>query len=372
MRKSLALFASCLVSIAGPLAAAPQSPAVVSSGFIYDTGSYPSVHASTIVETDKGELLAAWFGGTNEKNPDVCIYLARYENGKWSQGVQVADGIQHAGKRYPTWNPVLFQPKNGPLMLFYKVGPSPQTWWGMLITSADGGRTWSEPRRLPEDVLGPIKNKPVQLADGTIISPSSTEEKEAGWRLHVEISRDLGKTWQIVGPLNTKEEFNAIQPSVLIHKDGRLQLLSRTKEMMVVTNWSSDKGQTWSKTAATGLFMPNSGSDAVTLADGRQLLVYNWRSGPAPKETPKVEKNADEVGPSKRGTRADYGVRYPLNISVSPDGVKWDMAVTLEDEPKPHGYAYPAIIQTKDGLVHVTYTWNREKIKHVIIDPKKL
>ncbi len=372
MKKSLALLASALVSIAGPLAAAPQSPAVVSSGFIYDTGTYPSVHASTIVETTGGELLAAWFGGTNEKNPDVCIYVARYENGKWSQGVQVADGIQHAGKRYPTWNPVLFQPKDGPLMLFYKVGPSPQTWWGMLITSTDGGRTWSEPRRLPEDVLGPVKNKPVQLADGTILAPSSTETKADGWRLHVEITRDLGKTWQIVGPLNTQEEFNAIQPSILTHKDGRLQMLSRTKEMMVVTNWSSDKGQTWTKTAATGLFMPNSGSDAVTLADGRQLLVYNWRSGPAPKETPKVEKNADEVGPSKKGTRADYGVRYPLNISVSPDGVKWDMAVTLEDEPKPHGYAYPAMIQTKDGLVHVTYTWNREKIKHVIIDPKKL
>ena len=118
--------------------------------------------------------------------------------------------------------------------------------------------------------------------------------------------------------------------------------------------------------------MPNSGSDAVTLADGRQLLVYNWRSGPAPKETPKVERNADETGPSKKGTRADYGVRYPLNVSVSPDGENWEMRVTLEDEPKPHGYAYPAVIQTKDGLVHVTYTWNREKIKHVVIDPKKL
>jgi predicted neuraminidase len=369
----VALLTSCLAAFASPLVATSSHPAIVSSSFIYDTGAYPSVHASTIVETTGGELLASWFGGTNEKNPDVCIYLARFENGKWTPGVQVADGIQHAGKRYPTWNPVLFQPKDGPLMLFYKVGPSPQTWWGMLITSADSGRTWSEPRRLPEDVLGPIKNKPVQLADGTILAPSSTESKEHGWRLHIEITRDLGKTWEIIGPLNTKEEFNAIQPSILTHNDGRLQLLSRTKEMVVVTNWSADQGKTWTKTAATGLFMPNSGSDAVTLADGRQLLVYNWRSGPAPKETPVLIKDETATeGPSKKGTRADYGVRYPLNISVSPDGVKWAMAVTLEDEPKPHGYAYPAVIQTKDGLVHVTYTWNREKIKHVVIDPKKL
>jgi len=254
--------------------------------------------------------------------------------------------------------------------LFYKVGPSPQDWWGMLITSTDGGRTWSEPRRLPEDILGPIKNKPIQLADGTILAPSSTEDNDLGWRLHIEITRDLGKTWELVGPLNTKDEFNAIQPSILTHKDGRLQLLSRSKEMVVVTNWSSDLGKTWTKAAATGLFMPNSGSDAVTLADGRQLLVYNWRDQPAPKETPKP---TDDAPPGEwKATRADYGVRYPLNVSISPDGKKWDMKVTLEDQPMPHGYAYPAVIQTRDGLVHITYTWNRQKIKHVVIDPAKL
>jgi predicted neuraminidase len=268
--------------------------------------------------------------------------------------VRVADGIQHAGKRYPTWNPVLFQPANGPLMLFYKVGPTPETWWGMVMTSTDDGRTWSEPRRLPEDILGPIKNKPVQLADGTLISPSSIEDPDRGWLVYIEISRDVGQTWELVGPLNTKEEFNAIQPSVLTYPDGRLQILSRSQEKVVTQNWSTDQGRTWSKMTSTGLNIPNSGSDAVTLADGRQLLVYNHKDGP---------ESADV---------RNWGTRWPLNVATSTDGVTWKLVATLESEPNRHGYAYPAVIQTRDGLVHITYTLNRERIKHVIVDPNKL
>ena len=118
--------------------------------------------------------------------------------------------------RHPTWNPVLFQPRSGPLMLFYKVGPSPSTWWGMVMTSADGGRTWSPPRRLPDGVLGPIKNKPVQLANGDILSGSSTEHD--GWRVHFERSSDNGATWTATPPLNDGKEIPAIQPSILVHR----------------------------------------------------------------------------------------------------------------------------------------------------------
>jgi len=243
-------------------------------------------------------------------------------------------------------------------MLFYKVGPSPAKWWGMLITSTNGGHTWNAPRRLPKGVLGPIKNKPIQLADGTILCGSSTEEPEPtgkGWQVEIERTADLGNTWQVVGPLNTKDEFNAIQPSILTHPDGRLQILCRTMEKKLVTSWSTDQGRAWSKLTASGLRNPNSGSDAVTLSDGRQLLVYNRR---------------DEAG----GAPANIGEadRCPLNVSLSPDGEHWRMVLTLEDKPLPAGYAYPAVIQTRDGLVHVTYTWNREKIKHVVLNPAKL
>lgn len=336
------------------VAACAASPEV-SRGFIYDQAPFPQCHASTIVETADGTLVTAFFGGTHERHPDVGIWVSRREGGRWSAPVEVANGIQHTRVdgtvvRHPAWNPVLFQPQEGPLLLFYKVGPTPQTWWGMLTTSTDGGRTWSEPRRLPEGVLGPIKNKPVQLADGTILCPSSNEDPAAGWTVHFEFTRDLGRTWEVTGPINTKDEFNAIQPSVLFHRDGRLQALCRSREDVVATSWSADQGRTWSKMTATSLPNPNSGTDAVTLADGRQLLVYN---------------------PTRRSANGKGGPRSPLNAAISSDGITWTDVAVLETDDARHGYSYPAVIQTRDGLVHITYTWRRERVSHVVLDPRR-
>lgn len=347
------LLLSFLAVTASAWAAAAVSPAILSAGFINEGAPYPECHASTIVETAPGRLVAAWFGGTKERDPDVGIWVARQENGKWLPGVEVANGIQTEGPRLPTWNPVLFQPPQGPLVLFYKVGPSPSTWWGMMMTSADGGKTWTKPVRLPEGMLGPIKNKPVVLPDGTWLASSSTEGGSGGWQVHFELTRDAGRTWQLVGPLDKGgDKLSAIQPSVLFYADGRLQALCRSQNGVLATTWSTDNGHTWSPLAKTTLPNPNSGTDAVTLKDGRQLLVYN-HSAPPP-ETP------------------TKGVRYPLDIGISTDGVTWKRVLTLESEPIGNGYAYPAVIQTADGLVHITYTFDRKKIKHVVVDPKKL
>jgi predicted neuraminidase len=343
----------CFVLLAATgLAAEPRSSGVVASAFINEHAPYPQCHASTIAEVAPGKLVAAWFGGTRERAPDVGIWLARREDGHWLDAVEVANGVQPDGTRQPTWNPVLFQPKHGPLVLFYKVGPSPSQWRGMMMKSADGGKSWSEPVRLPAGVLGPIKNKPVLLADGAWLCPSSTEGSNAGWQVHFELTRDSGRTWEIIGPVEKGQKLDAIQPSVLFHRDGRLQALCRTRNGVIATTWSNDSGKKWSSLAAVGLPNPNSGIDAVTLSDGRQLLVYN-HSAPPP-------------------DRPTKGVRYPLDVAVSSDGVTWQHVLTLEDEPRESGYAYPAVIQASDGLVHITYTWNRQRIKHVVLDPKKL
>ena len=325
-----------------------DDPAIVLQEFIYEHGPYPSVHASTIVETPAHEMVAAWFGGTRERAPDVGIWVSRRTQSGWTPSVEVANGLQPDGTRYPTWNPVLFQPRGGPLMLFYKVGPSPEEWWGEVRASTDGGRTWSAARRLPAGILGPIKNKPVQLADGTIVAGSSTEShaEPSKWQVHFEWSTDGGKNWSATAPVNDGTTIGAIQPSILFReKIGGEKLLAvgRTEQGKVFSTSSSDGGNTWSALSLIDdLPNPNAGIDAVSLADGRQLIVYN---------------------PVTRG-------RTPLAVAVSRDGRAWTKVLTLEDQPGE--YSYPAVIQTSDGLVHITYTWKRERVKHVVVDPKRL
>jgi predicted neuraminidase len=320
---------------------------IVKSEFIFERAPFPSAHASTIVETRDG-LVAAWFGGTRERNPDVGIWVSRHDGMQWSTPVEVANGVQPDGTRYPCWNPVLFQPSNGPLVLFYKVGPSPSEWWGLVRTSTDRGRTWSAAIRLPEGILGPIRAKPVELAAGTMLAGSSTEH--AGWVVHMErfsgnwVAGTLAspRAWQTTGPLNDPKEFGAIQPTILVHSPTRLQILCRSQQRVITEAWSDDAGRTWSRMTATPLPNPSAGIDALRLTDGRFLLVYN----PTP------------------------NAREQLEIAVSADGKAWRRAVGLEDPPGEH--SYPAMMQSRDGLVHVTYTWKRDRIKHVVVDASRI
>lgn len=321
-----------------------KQPGYVLGEFIYEEAPFPSCHASTLAETSRG-LVAAWFGGTGEKDPDVGIWFSRQLDGKWTAPVEVANGVQSADLRYPCWNPVLYQSKKGPLLLFYKVGPDPRKWWGMLTISDDNGKTWSKPTRLPDGYYGPIKNKPVQLANGDLLCPTSSEIKTPDgelWQVYMERTSDLGKTWSKTDMLNDGIEIDAIQPSILFHSDSRLQALGRTRQGKVWTMWSDDAGKSWGPMTLSDLPNPNSGTDAVTLADGRQLLVYNHTS---------------------------HG-RSPLNVAISEDGKTWQAALVLENTPGE--YSYPAVIQSRDGKVHITYTWRRQRIKHVVVDPAKL
>jgi predicted neuraminidase len=317
--------------------------AVLSREFIYEQAPFPECHASTIVETSGGGLICAWFGGKEEKDPSVGIWQSRREDGKWTAPAEVADGVQADGKRLPCWNPVLFQPtqpKGAPLLLFYKVGPSPSTWWGMLKTSADGGRSWSAARRLPDGILGPIKNKPVELPDHTLLCPTSSEHD--GWRVHFERTTDLGRTWSKTEPvaMPAGKKIGAIQPSILVLADKSLCALGRSQQKFIFRTDSADAGKTWAPLSLTDLPNPSAGTDAVTLRDGKHVLVHN---------------------PVPRG-------RSPLHISVSADDAKtWKVFAVLEDEPGKE-FSYPAVIQTKDGRIHVTYTWKREKIRHVVLE----
>jgi alpha-L-rhamnosidase len=332
-----------------------DQPGIVGAQFLYMQADFPSCHASTIEET-QDYLVASYFGGSDEGNEDVCIYVSRKKKGaaKWDPPVKVADGIQYTSAetsepmRYPCWNPVLYQADNGRLYLFYKVGPNPDQWWGMLKVSRDQGKSWARTRRLPQHITGPVRAKPVKLPDGRLLCGSSTEDK--GWRVHMEWTSDMGRTWSRTKALNDGKEFAGIQPTILTYPDGRIQILCRSDDN-IRSSWSKDGGKTWGPLEKSILPNPSAGIDAVRLKDNRHLLVYNH---------------------STRKT----GARSQLNVAVTADGISWKAALKLEDgttieDKKAYG-AYPAAILGSDGLVHIVYTWKRDRINYVAVDPAKL
>jgi predicted neuraminidase len=347
MNVKLYLFCLLLIFSNNPSQAQEWKDGMITDEFVFESAPFPESHAATIAETPKG-LISAWFGGTKERNPDVGIWVSHHENGVWTAPVEVANGIINDTLRYACWNPVLFQIPGDDLLLFYKVGPNVAGWKAYVKRSKDHGKTWSLATQLPDGLIGPVKNKPVLLSDGSILSPSSTEGN--GWNVHFERSEDKGQTWAKTAEVNSGRLINSIQPSILVHVNGDLQILCRSKDRMITTAHSTDLGMTWSPMQLTNLPNNNSGTDAVTLADGRHVVVYNHV------KTPENEKK---------------GARTPLNLAISQDGINWQAALVLEDSPISQ-YSYPSVIQSKDGMLHVVYTWRRQRIKYVKIDPSKL
>lgn len=262
---------------------------------------------------------------------------------------------------------------DGEIWLFYKVGSTVGDWTGCLVKSKDGGKTWSDPEALPDGFLGPIKNKP-EMVNGRLICGSSTEKN--GWRFHVEILDLKTNKWKYVGPVDAelkprtddvdsatvdmehpiyKEGEKArliysIQPSILKLKDGRLQVLMRTHNAKLATSFSSDGGDTWTPVTLLDIENNQSGTDAVTLKDGRHVLIYN---------------NFETLPGTKKGSRT------PLSLAISDDGTHWRHLLTLEDSPI-NQYSYPGIIEGKDGKLHCIYTWRRQRVAYKEVDLKKI
>ncbi|RXS95700.1 neuraminidase (sialidase) [Silvibacterium dinghuense] len=339
--------------------------------FVFAPGSasFAQCHASTLIELRHGSLLAAWFGGTKEGAPDVAIYTARFSGGHWSPPVEVAR--EHDGdKGIPTWNPVLFHTQDGRLWLYYKTGDNPREWSAVRISSTDEGRSWSSPERLPAGIIGPSRTKPLVLPDHLIVSGSSVEAYKA-WASWIERSTDDGATWTKIGPITVTEAQDKaeppapepslsspelrekdkgprafdgiIQPSVVSLGPAHLRLYARSRTLAakIVVADSYDQGLTWTKTHFLDLPSNNSGLDAVSLLgknnrpDGRVIMIFN--------DTP-------------RG-------RSPLNLAISTDGEHFRVFATLEQGEGE--YSYPAIIQTRNGDLEITYTWHRTAIRHV-------
>ena len=352
---SLKLLVFAAWSLGGPdlVAQIPVSTEglLKSSEFIFGSAPFPSAHASTIVETTSGTLLAAWFGGTSEGSDDVQIWLSRKMIGKgWTTPVPVTETPGMAA-----WNPVLFE-DGIKTWLFFKIGPSPREWVGGYKTSDNDGATWSPVTYLPAGLLGPVRTKPIVLTDGTWLAGTSVEAgyradtpadaPYRSWAAWVERSTDRGNTWTRYGPITVPgQPYGVIQPTLWQNAEGEVRMLLRSTERIgrIVTSTSQDGGRTWTPAQLTGLPNPNAGIDVVRLRDGRLVLVYNHLS---------------------EGRNA-------IHLAVSnDDGKTWSEPIKLEGDDGE--FSYPAVIQTSDGLIHVTYTWKRTRIRHLVIDPRKL
>jgi predicted neuraminidase len=303
--------------------------------------------------------MAAWFAGTKEGALGVAIYGARLHNGTWSEPKELAraEGV-------PCWNPVLFHTLDGRLWLYYKYGKKPDSWAGARKWSDDDGRTWSPEDRLPAGILGPIKDKPLVLPNGVVVSGSTDESK--GWNAFVERSVDNGRTWTKFGPITIPEQSDVpeesliasirkdlaptggaypprdvtvgiIQPAVVSLGKQHLRFYARsqTRSALIAISDSKDDGKTWTPAHFIAVPNPNSGIDAVGLKDGRVVLVFN----------------------------NSFDKRTPLDLAVSDEGDHFHIFKTLEDGPGE--YSYPAIVQAANGDLLVTYTWRRQTIKFV-------
>lgn len=307
-----------------------------------------------MVELPGGDVMAAWFGGSAEGNPDVGIWGSHRHSGVWTPPIELAREPGVA-----CYNPVLFHTANGRLWMYYKFGRHPESWTAGRMWSPDGGATWSPAEHLPAGLYGPVRAKPLVFADGRIVSGTSVETWRS-WACWIERSADDGMTWQKSGPIAIapgaerssvtgdspaavpgSEEWiytdGIIQPSIVSLGGGRLRLYARStaKTGRICIADSTDFGVNWTQARPIHLPNPNSGIDAVTLQDGRVVLVYNHSESR----------------------------RTPLNLAVSRDGEKFTPFFVLEDAPGE--YSYPAMIPARNGDLLITYTHNRSRMEFV-------
>ena len=269
--------------------------------FIFEKAPFPSCHASTLVEQEPGMLLAAWFGGKDEGAKDVQIWSSTFDGKKW--GELTVLGTEPG---QPCWNPVLFKTAKGTLCLWYKAGPKPDNWTGLVRTSTDRGKTWSKPEMMPAGFFGPVRAKPMQLANGTILAGTSVESYR-NWTPFVDRSTDDGKTWRRSNGFGVLEKFGQIQPTLFEAKDGRIVALTRSRNPRAICRAESkDGGETFSPAEEMTLPNPSAGIDVAKTKAGDVFLIYNPTAV----------------------------LRTPLSLARSTDdGKTWKKVADLEAEP---------------------------------------
>jgi predicted neuraminidase len=239
-------------------------------------------------------------------------------------------------------NPILFLDGSQRLWLFYvtMLGERWDTCQVKYMHSLDGGQTWGHPIILQAEWGWMTGCKPLLLGRQAILLPLYHED---GCSFTL-FSEDGGRQWIPSNSVRTAKGL--IQPSVVPLADGRLRMYLRTYEFPDGTLWqahSENGGRTWGAPERAPLPNPSARVDALRLASGRLAIAFN-----------------------------DSGfARTPLTLALSEDeGATWAYRLDIEDEVGE--YSYPALIQSRDGLLHTAYTYERTHIAHVVCDEEYL
>ncbi|HCE43264.1 MAG TPA: neuraminidase (sialidase) [Lentisphaeria bacterium] len=308
---------------------------------------FAGCHAATLAYACDGNIVAAWFAGSHEGHDDVGIWSSIRIGSKWETPRQIAKVCSQ-----PHWNPVLFNPGNGFIYLYFKVSKTIPSWVTWVASSADCGRTWSAPSELVagdrSGGRGPVKNKPIILSNGFWLAPASVETKDE-WKVFCDRSSDQGKNWEksnFVGFEDSgMEGKGVIQPTLWESSPGSVHMLMRSTCGKICRSDSSDYGKTWTQARATSLQNNNSGIDLTRLDNGTLALLCN------------------PVG--------NIGRRTPLTLSVSNDnGNKWLSLYNIEDDDVDVGhlirqdggeFSYPSVI-SRGNVIYAVYTRHRKQI----------
>lgn len=331
---------------------------------IKTNNQYPKCHASSICELPNGNLLACCFAGTEEGASDQVIIGTSYNKARKSwEHWKVWVDVPHRA----SGNPRVFQGPAGNNEIWLIAPVTYGVWCSgstrlFMKRSYDEGKSWKDLELLIDDkgILG--KNKPFIEGDLVILPV----EREDYWNVKFLRSEDRGESWELVGDLGRESGIRVIQPTIVRLKNGDLMAYMRSQENYIYKSYSTDNGKHWSEPIPSSLPNNNSGIDMVRLHSGRLLLAYNPTKLTSTKET--LEPGLPVEIMAGFDT---WGPRTPLILSLSyDDGKHWRNHFTIEDGPG--SYSYPAVIQADDGMIHVTYTNNRESITHVQLTEEEI
>ena len=320
------------------------------------------VHAASIAELKDGTLVAAWNGGKHEGSADIRIYFTTRAVGKhWSprSGIVSRESASRELNRYikTLGNPLLFTDLTDRLTLIF-VTVSLGRWSGSSLnmkTSTDRGRTWSRSQRLtlnPFFNLGElVRNNALRLANGGFAVP-----------IHHEFAGIFSELlWLHPGGLAQAPEYfktrltrgkKYLQPAIVEFSPSDALAFHRSSRPngRIAMSLSHDGGTTWTAPWPLDLPNPGSGLNAMLLSDGRVLLAFN-------DSLSRRDKLALAV--SSRAAAEATGIDFR----------RWRRVAILEYTPG-KDFSYPFMLRTADGKIHMVYTWNRERIKHVVFNEK--